>query len=112
MHKRIYSQLNEDVTVGTNPGATVTSDIATFSPKLGSSMYTRMVKNFAKSSGKSVDHVRDLWNHHLEKTKKKYKEGHEKYYPTAVIALKRSLGLDEKNDSFAGKISKFLSEND
>jgi hypothetical protein len=112
MHKRIYSKLSEDVTIGTNPGATISSDIATFSPKLGTSMYTRMVKNFAKKSGKSVDHVRDLWNGHLEKTKKKYKENHEKYYPTAVNALKKSLGLEENTDLFADKISKFLSEND
>lgn len=101
------STQNEDVTVGTNPGATVTSDIAQFSGKVGS-MYSSVIKNFSKKSGKGLDHVQHLWDRHVKETKKKYKEDHRKFYPTVVNSLKKSLGISE-ND-FVDKISKMLDE--
>lgn len=101
--------LNEDVTVATNPGATVTSNIADYALKIGDKMYNTMIKNFAKKSGKDLEHVQNLWNKHVKDTKKKYKEDHKDFYPTIVSRLKKSLDLKESDD-FVNKIRAILDE--
>ena len=104
------NKIIEDVTIATNPGATVTSDISYHYSKVGDKMYSNMIKNFAKKSGKDLDHVQNLWNKHFKETKKKYKEDHKDFYPNIVNALKKSLGLNEKTDDFVARISKLLDE--